>query len=383
MTTADKIKQILKKKAEAGDKTALSAYEKMSGVGMPISERLGSVYARHPYMPPREHVYPEERPEDYRMPQPELSPEPSTIRQPVEKKGLIPSFGQAARQLPMDIVRTPLRAFDFIDKAGAQILNFATAPTEALAEKIDEIEKTELSPLKRFASGIERRAQEIKGEPVSPEKPGALELAKEIKGVIDTAARNWSEKAVAIGHPIEDILPLEKPGLGSVAHIMPAAKVVWSKVERGEANDFMSQATIAAQISGLSVLAIMADPLMFLSLLKGFKGKQVVIPEKYRGAVLKGMQSTPQQSALKTLGLRTGVSDADILKAHKDLIKKAHPDKGGNQAWAAAVNDARDVLIKGKAKGEIIEAGGRGMRELETPPSPRMLPEGRNLLLHS
>lgn len=50
--------------------------------------------------------------------------------------------------------------------------------------------------------------------------------------------------------------------------------------------------------------------------------------------------------ALDILGLEWPPSKADILKAHKRLIHKLHPDKGGNAYLAAQVNTARDVLLK-------------------------------------
>jgi len=52
-----------------------------------------------------------------------------------------------------------------------------------------------------------------------------------------------------------------------------------------------------------------------------------------------------RSEALQILGLDEGASRGDILKAHKRLIQKLHPDRGGNAFLAAKVNAARDLLL--------------------------------------
>lgn len=49
--------------------------------------------------------------------------------------------------------------------------------------------------------------------------------------------------------------------------------------------------------------------------------------------------------ALRILGLAPGASREDILQAHKRLMQKLHPDRGGNDYLAAKVNAARDELL--------------------------------------
>ena len=45
------------------------------------------------------------------------------------------------------------------------------------------------------------------------------------------------------------------------------------------------------------------------------------------------------------LGVNANASEDDIRKAHRDLMKKIHPDAGGSPALARQVQEARDTLL--------------------------------------
>ncbi len=49
--------------------------------------------------------------------------------------------------------------------------------------------------------------------------------------------------------------------------------------------------------------------------------------------------------AYAVLGLRPGASEAEILAAHRRLMRAVHPDGGGSDWVASRVNQARDVLL--------------------------------------
>jgi hypothetical protein len=53
-----------------------------------------------------------------------------------------------------------------------------------------------------------------------------------------------------------------------------------------------------------------------------------------------------RREAFEVLGLAEGSSAADIIRAHRTLMKKFHPDHGGSTTLAARVNQAKDVLMQ-------------------------------------
>lgn len=52
-----------------------------------------------------------------------------------------------------------------------------------------------------------------------------------------------------------------------------------------------------------------------------------------------------ENEAWDVLGLKPGTSSADIIKTHRRLIQRLHPDRGGSDYLAAKINAAKDKLV--------------------------------------
>ena len=52
------------------------------------------------------------------------------------------------------------------------------------------------------------------------------------------------------------------------------------------------------------------------------------------------------EEAYRVLGLDRNATRDEIQAAHRNLMKRNHPDQGGTTYIASKVNEAKDILLK-------------------------------------
>jgi len=105
---------------------------------------------------------------------------------------------------------------------------------------------------------------------------------------------------------------------------------------------------IGVALTGLLVILRQLAPLLprLLAALAGRSGRDGAGARRTtdRGPPPGGAEMS-REEALAILGLGADAGEAEILAAHRRLIQKLHPDRGGNDYLAARINQARDRLL--------------------------------------
>ncbi len=68
-------------------------------------------------------------------------------------------------------------------------------------------------------------------------------------------------------------------------------------------------------------------------------------PQKNQQTASRSPGGMTRDEALKILGLKPDASKEEILAAHKRMMQKMHPDRGGSDHLASQINQAKDTLL--------------------------------------
>lgn len=168
------------------------------------------------------------------------------------------------------------------------------------------------------------------------------------------------------GAVIAALLPMLKFGMHTLMRVMP----LWLHRTGGKApfktehldvtimvqSGQLSGSIIKGPCAGKSISELTEDD--FKELESYYRERDVksyyLIRFARKGQTFGGgqQQSSPpfanpgRDEALQILGLSGNPSREEIIAAHRRLINKLHPDRGGSDFLAARVNQARDILLK-------------------------------------
>ncbi len=65
-----------------------------------------------------------------------------------------------------------------------------------------------------------------------------------------------------------------------------------------------------------------------------------------RSAWARGSSRMSEDEAYEVLGLRRGAARDEVVRAHRAVMKKWHPDQGGTADLAARANEAKEILLR-------------------------------------
>jgi hypothetical protein len=104
---------------------------------------------------------------------------------------------------------------------------------------------------------------------------------------------------------------------------------------------------ITAAITGaVALLPKAAQLVRYLPILNQFRQQAKNSNQQHQNNQQATSQTAmSQKQACEVLGIKPDASKEEIIKAHKRMMQKVHPDRGGSDYLAAQINQAKDTLL--------------------------------------
>lgn len=106
---------------------------------------------------------------------------------------------------------------------------------------------------------------------------------------------------------------------------------------------------ITAMIAGAVALLPRAMQLLkylpFINRMYQQHGQQNAQNQQQSAPPPRSQQAMNTEEAMEVLGLKAGYTQEDVKQAHRRMMQKVHPDRGGSDYLAAQINQAKDILL--------------------------------------